>query len=160
MPDHYGRSLAGQRRPLNGQMSSIAPRNSGVSMPNPIGTTGAFLPGGGQNMIYGGGQRPTGPRSFGMPAQSQMGISNAYGRIPSQAQRAAPFANFNAIDPDNGDILEAIVKNWNRRNQQIDQDNKKMQAASPLAMPRPKLGLMETFFKGTGNPAAQWFRQG
>jgi len=68
------------------------------------------------------------------------------------------MAQVDFMDPGNGDILEAIIKNWNKRNQEIDQTNKKMQAASPLAQPRAKLGIMETLFGKNTGPAAQWFR--
>lgn len=58
------------------------------------------------------------------------------------------LASVDIFDPENGDVFEAIVKNWNRRNKEIEQNNKKMQAASPLARPRPKINLIQALSGG------------
>ena len=166
MPMNYGGSSGAPRGLLNGRQSQISPQqqrpgmgggmggmarpqmNPGMGMAQTRPQMGQF----GQMPQQGFQQRPQ-RLPQGMPQQSQFGL----GQRPA-APRRPPMAQVDFMDPENGDVLEAIVKNWNRRNRELQQTNKKMQAASPLARPRPMKSIMETLFGGNQGPAAQWFQ--
>lgn len=114
----------------------------------------------------GGGFVPTGPIYGPAPIQPPMQPKPTFGggggfspTSPTYTTQKRPafLSTIDFDDPDNGDILEMVIKNWNKRNKDIEQTNKKMQAASPLAQPRAKLSIMETLFGKSNSPAARWF---